>query len=169
MRVLFSAETPLSLTSFQSVIDLLAERGHEVVVGFHEDRERGWRDNLLAEIVRDGSKVTLESAIQPESDNWLELSSDIRSSLDLFQFLDPRYNETYRARAWERAPRPAAALGRSPLGRHALSRKVLGAGFEVLQRAVPTSSSSPRTSGYGRSSLTSCEPRRRSACGRRSA
>jgi hypothetical protein len=138
MRVLFSAETPLSLTSFQSVIHELAERGHEVVVGFHEDRERGWRDNLLAEIVRDGSKVTLESAIQPESDNWLELSSDIRSSLDLFQFLDPRYNETYRARAWERAPRPAAALGRSPLGRHALSRKVLGAGFEVLQRAVPT-------------------------------
>jgi hypothetical protein len=138
MRVLFSAETPLSLTSFQSVIHELAARGHDVVVGFHEDRERGWRDTLLDEIVRDGAKISVESAVQPAPDKWLELSSDLRSSLDLFQFLDPRYNETYRARAWDRAPRPAAALGRSRLGRHAHSRKAVGAGLEVLERAVPT-------------------------------
>src|SRR5262249_16590336 len=54
------------------------------------------------------------------------------------QFLDPRYNETYRARAWERAPRPAAALGRSVIGRHAAGRKALGEVFDVLQRATPT-------------------------------
>ena len=40
MRVLFSAETPLSLTSFQSVITELARRGHEVTIAIHE-RARG--------------------------------------------------------------------------------------------------------------------------------
>src|SRR4029450_3841144 len=104
MRVLFSAETPLSLTSFQSVIRELTARGHEVVVGFHEDRERGGRDNPLAEILRDSSKITVESAVQPEPDDWLELSSDIRSSLDLFQVPDPRDNETDAARPWDRPP-----------------------------------------------------------------
>jgi hypothetical protein len=138
VRVLFSAETSLSMMSFQSVVDLLAERGHEVVVAFHEDRERGWRDTLLDQLAGGRPNVTVEEALQPAPDRWLELASDIRSSLDLFQFLDPRYNETYRARAWDRAPRPAAALGRSPLARHSASRRAVGAGFEVLQRAVPT-------------------------------
>jgi hypothetical protein len=137
MRVLFSAETPLSVTSFQSVVHLLSERGHEVIVSFHEERERGWRDNLIADLVS-GRNVTVEQAVEPAPDRWLELSSDIRSSLDLLQFLDPRYNETYRARAWERAPRPAVALGRSPLGRRAATRTALGRMFDVLQRTVET-------------------------------
>jgi hypothetical protein len=137
MRVLFSAETPLSMTSFQSVVHLLAERGHEVVVAFHEERDRTWRDDLVADLVADPA-VSVEQAVEPAPDRWLELSSDLRSSLDLLQFLDPRYNETYRARAWERAPRPAAALGRSALGRHAPTRHALGRIFDVLQRTVET-------------------------------
>ena len=47
MHVLFSAETPLSLTAFQSVLQELAARGHEVTVAIHEEREIGWRDRLL--------------------------------------------------------------------------------------------------------------------------
>jgi hypothetical protein len=125
------------MTSFQSVVHLLAERGHEVLVAFHEERDREWRDDLVAELVSDPT-VSVEQAVEPAPDRWLELSSDLRSSLDLLQFLDPRYNETYRARAWERAPRPAAALGRSPLGRHAPTRNALGRIFDVLQRTVET-------------------------------
>src|SRR4051794_16810805 len=124
------------MTSFQSVVELLAERGHDVGVAFHEERERRWRGALLDEL-GGRANVTVEAAVQPAPDRWLELASDIRSSLDLFQFLDSRYNETYRSRAWDRAPRPAAALGRSALARHARSRRALGRGFEVLQRAVP--------------------------------
>jgi hypothetical protein len=138
LRVLFSAETSLSMTSFQSVVRLLAERGHEVVVAVHEERDAAWRDSLHAELVAGDGNVTVERAVLPAPDRWLELSADIRSSLDLFQFLDPRFNDTYRARAWERAPKPAAALGRSPLGRHAASRGAIGAAFEVAQRAVET-------------------------------
>jgi predicted glycosyltransferase len=69
VRVLFSAETPLSLTSYQSVIQELGERGHEVIVAIHEEREIGWLDRLLAEIAR--PHVTVERAVSPGGDRWL--------------------------------------------------------------------------------------------------
>ena len=137
MRVLFSAETQLSLTSFQSVIQLLAMRGHEVAVAFHEERDAIWRASLLDELAA-LPNVSIEAAVQPGPDRWLALAADIRSSLDLFQFLGPRFNDTYRARAWERAPRPAAALGRSPLARNALGRGAIAGALELAQRALTT-------------------------------
>jgi hypothetical protein len=136
VRVLFSAETPLSLTSYQSVIRELDRRGHQVVVAAHEDREIGWRNRLLEEVA--GPNVVVDSAVSPEPDRWLELGADLRSSIDLFQFLGPRFNETYRARAWKRAPRPAAALARFPLARNAVSRRAVTAVLRTLERAVPT-------------------------------
>jgi hypothetical protein len=87
MRVLFSAETPLSMTSFQSVVHLLAERGHEVLVAFHEERDREWRDDLVTELVSDPT-VSVERR-WAGSGPLARLSSDLRSSLDLLQFLDP--------------------------------------------------------------------------------
>src|SRR5438477_4835028 len=121
MRVLLSAETPLSLTSYQSVIHELGRRGHQVVIAIHEEREIGWRGRLLEEVA--AANVAVQPAVSPESDRWLELSADLRSSIDLFQFLGPRFNETYRARAWKRAPKPAAVLARGRLARTETSRR----------------------------------------------
>jgi predicted glycosyltransferase len=135
VRVLFSAETPLSLTSYLSVIDELGARGHQVVVAVHEERDVAWLDRLLAEVGR--PHVTVERAVAP-GDRWLELSADVRSSLDLLRFLGPRFNETYRARAWRRAPRAAAALARGPLGRTSGGRRVLTGGLRMVERAIPT-------------------------------
>src|SRR5581483_7906576 len=136
MRVLFSAETPLSLTSFQSVLAELGRRGHEVTIAIHTERETGWRDRLLAEI--SAPHVTIERAVSPEQDRWLELAADVRSSLDLFLFLGPRFNDTYRARAWRRAPRPAAAIARTRLGSTPAARRVLSAGLRLAEHALPT-------------------------------
>ena len=119
VRVLFSAETPLSLTSYQSVIRELGRRGHEVVIAIHEEREIGWRDRLLEEVAAPPTSRSRRRS-SPARDRWLELGADLRSSVDLFQFLGPRFNETYRARAWKRAPRPAVALG--PLAARAAAR-----------------------------------------------
>jgi hypothetical protein len=136
VRVLFSAETPLSLTAFQSVLRELGERGHEVTVAIHEEREIGWRDRLLSGVT--GGAVTAEPAVTPRADRWLELSADIRSSLDLFQFLGPRFNDTYRARAWRRAPKPAAVLARSRVGSRPAVRRAAIAGLGVIEQVVPT-------------------------------
>jgi len=138
VRVLFSAETPLSLTTFQSVLRLLGQHGHEVVVAVHEEREAVWRDSLLDSIVGDAPNVVVEPAVDPGPDRWLELAADIRSALDVVQFLDPRFNETYRERAWRRAPRPAARLARTRLARLPLARKAAAASLRIAERAVTT-------------------------------
>jgi hypothetical protein len=138
MRVLFSAETPLSLTTFQSVLRLLGERGHEVTVAVHEEREAVWRRALLDSIVGEAPNIVVEPAIDPDPDRWLELAADIRSALDLVQFLSPRFNDTYRERAWRRAPRPAAWLARTRAGRASLVRKATAASFRVADRVIPT-------------------------------
>jgi hypothetical protein len=136
MRVLFLAETPLSLTSFQSVITELARRGHEVTIAIHTEREVGWRDSLLAEVEATGA--TIERAVAPQPDRWLELALDVRSMLDLNMFLDERFNETYRERAWRRAPRPAAALARTRIGGSAPVRRGVRAMLRLVERALPT-------------------------------
>ena len=60
MRVLFSAETPLSLTSYLSVIEELGARDHQVVVAVHEERDVAWLGRLLTEV--DQAHVTVERA-----------------------------------------------------------------------------------------------------------
>jgi hypothetical protein len=149
VRVLFSSETPLSLTSFESVIRELGKRGHEVHIVIHEERESAWRDALLREV--SGPHVTLENAPQPPPDRWLELALDVRSVRDLFQFLGPRFNETYRARAWERAPKPAAALARTRLGTASPVRSLMTGGTGLVERALPTNPDIERF-------LVSCRP-----------
>ncbi len=137
MRALFSVETPLSLVPYQSVISELAARGHEVVVAIHSERAFGWRERLLAGL--DDAQVTVEAAVSPPPDRWLELAADLRSSRDLFQFLAPGFNETYRSRARRRAPRPAAALARTRLGRTRPARRAVVLALGALERAVPAS------------------------------
>jgi hypothetical protein len=134
--VLFSAETPLSLTTYVSVIRSLAERGHDVTISLHRHRDAGWREGLLSEVVGD-SGIAIEYAPYPEDDRWLELAMDIRKTLALYRFLTPTFNDMYRARAWKRAPRPAAAVARTAAGRHALVRKSVTAALEVAERALP--------------------------------
>ena len=137
MRALFLAETPLSLLGFQSVLRSLSERRHEVVVAFHEEREASWRNPLVAEIVGTSPNVRVEAAVAPGPDRWLELSADLRTSLDLLQFLDPRFNETYRNRARRRAPQPFVRLAHAlPARAHPL-RRAASAALRVLDRLLP--------------------------------
>ena len=56
--------------------------------------------------------------MSPARDRWLELGADLRSSVDLFEFLGPQFNETYRARARKRG---AEARGRA--GPHAARQR----------------------------------------------
>jgi hypothetical protein len=137
VRILFSALTPLSLTTFQSVIRALAERGHVVTIAIHETRTAAWRDSLLAEIAREAPGVDVEYVPAPARDPWLALAGELRSARDLFQFLDARFGKTYRARATRRAPRSAAALARLRFGRTRPFRRLMLALIGLAERAVP--------------------------------
>ena len=74
----------------------------------------------------------------PQPDRWLELALDVRSIARSEQFLDERFNETYRERAWRRAPRPAAALARTRIGGSAPVRRGVRAMLRLVERALPT-------------------------------
>ena len=182
MRVLFSAETPLTLTSYQSVLRELGERGHEVVVVFHQEREIGWRDRLLEEVA--APHVTIEPAASPKGDRWLELvgrpplvarpvpvpRAAVQRDLP-GPCVEARAEAGRRARRGRRsaAARPrgvrSARCSSWPSGRCRRTRRSSGR----WPRCGPTSSCSRRISACARSSPTSCGRRRRSGCARRSA
>jgi hypothetical protein len=135
VRVLFSILTPGFLRPFPSVVRLLSGHGHEVVLAFHRDKWAAGVREMVDELA--GLKgVRVEEEVNPRRhDAWRELALDIRSSLDYLHFLEPRFEDTYRARAVRRAPRPVLAAGRLPRS----ARRVLISGLRLVERAVPTS------------------------------
>jgi len=137
VRILFSLETTLTAQSFDTLVRELGSRGHEVVLGHHETRPHRWGAELLAELERELPTVRVELIPEPATDRWLEFGADVRSALDLFQFLEPRFNETYRARSWRRAPKLARAVAGRRLGRTAVSRRLLGAVLRTIDSALP--------------------------------
>jgi hypothetical protein len=140
VRVFFSILTPGFLRPFPSVVRLLAERGHEVVLAFHRHNwARGTHDLVEGLAALPGVHVE-EPAIRPrERDPWHELALDVRSSIDYFYFLGPRFGETYEARSVRRAPRPVTALGKTRVGRSRPVRRALLSGLRVVERSLPTS------------------------------
>jgi hypothetical protein len=136
VRFLFSVLTPGFLRPFPSVVRLLSERGHEVVVAFHRHRWAPGTRELVAELAAlPGVRVEKHEVVPHGRDPWHELALDIRSSVDYLHFLEPRFDAAYRARAVKRAPRPVLAAGRAPRP----ARRALISALRVAERALPTS------------------------------
>jgi predicted glycosyltransferase len=140
VRVLFSILTPGFLRPFPSVVRLLADRGHEVVLAFHRHKWAAGTHELVDELAALPGVRVEEAEVRPlQRDAWHELALDLRSSVDYLHFLEPRFDETYRARSIRRAPRPALAVGRTRLGRSRPARRALISAIRLAERTVPTS------------------------------
>jgi hypothetical protein len=140
VRVLFSILTPGFLRPFPSVVRLLSDRGHEVVLAFHRLNWAPGTRELVDELAGlPGVHVEGEEVRPRSRDIWHELGLDLRSSIDHLHFLDPRFEETYRLRSAKRAPRPVLALARSRAGRVRPVRSTTAAALRLAARAVPTS------------------------------
>ena len=136
MRFLFSVLTPGFLRPFPSVVRLLTERGHEVVLAFHRHKWAAGTHELVDELAAlPGVRVEEEEVLPAQTRAWDELALDLRSSIDYLHFLAPRFDATYRARAVPRAPRPALVAGKAPRPLH----RPLIATLRVAERAIPTS------------------------------
>lgn len=134
MHVLFSTEPASGLVNHESVLRELVARGHEVTVAVHGSTD----DALLRRLEDELPGLVVETALPPRGDRWLELAADLRSSIDLLAFREPRFNDTYRARSWRRAPRPVRALEATGLLRVAPLRRGLRRLLEAIERVVPT-------------------------------
>jgi hypothetical protein len=135
VRFLFSILTPGFLRPYSSVVRLLSERGHEVVLAFHRHNWAAGTRELVDELAGLPGVVVETDEVRPRRrDVWHELALDLRSSVDYLHFLDPRFDETYRARAVRRAPRPVLAAGKAPRP----VRRALISGLRLAERALPT-------------------------------
>ena len=137
MRIAFSVQTPSALRNFESVVRLLGERGHETRILLHSDRHAEGTDTLLERLLAEVPGATVEPALHDTQHGRLGFGADVRASLDLLYFLDPRFHDTYRERSFRRAPRLLQRFARSPLSRLAALRALLGLVFRALDRALP--------------------------------
>ncbi len=120
VRVLFSLQRAPFLKNFDSVVRLLAERGHSVDVAIAQPAPPLGGEQALLDELAAIPGVTVEFVAPPAWERMRETARHLRGTLDYFAYLDPRFPPSYR-RAWEsRAARPARIAGRSPLARRTL-------------------------------------------------
>jgi hypothetical protein len=132
VRVLLSVQRASFLKNFDSVVRLLAERGHEVLISIAQPSSVvPGQESLIAELTA-LPRVTIEEALPLREEHQRGIARGLRGTLDYFTFLEPRFPESYRT-AWEpRAARPARLVGRSRLARRALT-PLLGAAESSVQ------------------------------------
>jgi len=135
VRVLFSLQRAPFLKNFDSVVRLLADRGHSVHVVIEQPAPPLGGEQALLDELAAVPGVTVEYAAAPAGERMPETVRHLRATLDYFAYLDPRFPPSYR-RAWEvRTARPARIVGRSPLARRALAPLL-----EALEASAPPSS-----------------------------
>ncbi len=138
MRVLFSLLSRGFLKNFESAIEELARRGHEVDVLVHHGSGLVGVDDLSARLEAQWPNVRIADA-PPVDDPWPAVSIALRACHDNLYFADERFGQAYWARAWARTPRkfrPVAKLLplRTRFGRRAGRAALLG-----LEERMPLS------------------------------
>jgi hypothetical protein len=150
MRILFVMRHGGYVRNFEWVLRLLAERGHQVHLGFERGRaqgmaeriERGRGDFPLPERLRVETNEAVTYGIVPtRQDRWQPLAFALRQSVSYLRYLSPAYRKAEKLRRrWARStPRVVVALSRLPLLGSTRSLVALEHGLRAAERAVPRS------------------------------
>ena len=133
MKVLFFVRHYSYLRLFESAIEGLAARGHQVMLAADHNEVMGGRQ-MVERLAARYPGVTIVDAPGRHSGAWAELGRWIRHGLDYLRFLDPAYERTphLRARARERAPRLTVRLAESAVGPRPVRALLAG-----LERGLP--------------------------------
>jgi hypothetical protein len=138
VKILFSATHFGFLRNFQSTIQLLAERGHQLhLLAERTDAIDGQKmaDMLAAA----HPAITFEILPSSRHRLWYALATGIRASLDYWRYLDARWDGApkLRRRAAQQAPGLALAVARLPLLRTRGGLATLTFVFRALDRVLP--------------------------------
>ena len=133
MKILFFVRHYSYLRMFESALEVLAARGHQLTLAAEREESIGGRQ-MVERLAARHQNVRLTAAPGRHSGAWAELARWIRLGLDYLRFLDVRYASTphLRTRARARAPRAVVLAAESFLGPRPL-RAVLTA----LERGLP--------------------------------
>ncbi|NOT26942.1 MAG: hypothetical protein HOP16_12655 [Acidobacteria bacterium] len=139
MKILFLARHYTYFRNYESVIAILAARGHHIHLAAEREEDLGGR-KMVERLAQQHQGVTF-GWVPAREDAWGIFATRLRMTIDYLRYLDPAYADApkLRARARERVPRAglwlvAAAGTGSAVGRHLL-RTILYA----CERAIPRS------------------------------
>jgi hypothetical protein len=140
VKLLFLARHANYFRSFESVIRLWAERGHQVHLAVERGESVGG-SALLDSLTSAYPGLTAGEAPRREAGEWTSLAGRLRRAIDLLRYLDPAYDATprLRARAAERAPAFAVAFAGSIWSRWGVARSALGWVLTRAEAAIPAS------------------------------
>jgi hypothetical protein len=140
MKVLFCAQHFTYFRNYESVVRMLAARGHRVHLAAEESEELGGQA-LVERLAADHSGVTWGFAPDLEDERWFNLAAKIRHGLEYVRFLDPAYDERpkyrYRAEVW--TPRVLRALLRGLPARVGPYRSVVADTLVRCDELLPSS------------------------------
>jgi hypothetical protein len=139
-KQLWILATPTSTRNFESVLRLLAARGHELVLAVEgEDTRIPGSVPFGAQLAAEAPNVSYVAAPPPEHDAWWPLRRAVAGALDAIRFREPHSRDmpfVARQAAWRLTPavRPILALGADPRLRRPVRRAL-----RTIERALPVS------------------------------
>jgi hypothetical protein len=106
MKILFTALHFANYRNFESVIRVLAARGHDVHL-LADERETFGGQAFVERLAAEYPNVSFGLTPSPVEERSFDLAQKLRFALDYVRFLDPRYAaaEKLRLRNIERTPR----------------------------------------------------------------
>ena len=132
MKILFIARHFTYFRNFDSVIEMLAERGHAIHLAADRDEAQGGRA-LVERLAARHPSVTVGDTPIREFGRYTRVARALRLGLDYLRYSDTRYETMpkLRQRAYERTPAFVLALARLPF------RRIVTRLLEAIEAAVP--------------------------------
>ena len=136
MKILFFMHHLGSFRMYESVVRLMAQRGHEVRVVTGRMEDLGWEKALDA-LVATSPNVSWTS-VDSEPDFWFDAGKTVRLWADYLRYFEPDYVDTPKLlqRAEERMPPALVSLSQSWAASPLLRRWLVGA-LRACERALP--------------------------------
>jgi hypothetical protein len=133
MKVLFIARHFTYFRNFESVIDALAGRGHQVHLAADREETLGGRELVDRLAGRHPAQVSVGFTPILQWGRYRRVANALRVGLDYLRYSDARYEATprIRERAYERTPFLVLALARLPF------RDLVSRVLTALEQAVP--------------------------------
>jgi hypothetical protein len=93
MRILFSMLHPGYVRNYELPLRLLADRGHDILIGFEQIKKQS-EDRIAEALAREYPNVTvLGHELPKRKDGWAGAASLLRGLLDYSRYFDPRYED----------------------------------------------------------------------------
>ena len=138
MKLLFIARHFTYFRNYDSVLRMLAERGHAIHLAVEKEEQLGGRAAFEA-LTRECPGITVGMVPERRADAWSGVARRLRLGMDYLRYAERSYDTAplLRARARQRTPRAVLALADAPIIGGTRGRRVLARTLQAIDSAVP--------------------------------